>query len=250
MKKSMGIILTITMLTALVGCTESRVQENMTAEISPSASQSSPESALEKPDKNNQSASQKSDQISSQEHASTASPSQNIEALILSEDEKETLRKKAIDFSIHFPYTFGTPTEIDTNDVGWYTFWQLFNKDATKELQNGYYLISDDSVNQYVNSHFGIERLIWNEDIPKYDEGEGFYYFYPVGEQPLFEGEISEEEFQDNETLVTFKIVLYRSAMEAKNPQREQIATIDYMFTVLSANGENEVGLQIVSAIS
>lgn len=50
MKKIMGIILTITMLTALVGCAESQVQENMTAEISPSASQSSPESALEKPE--------------------------------------------------------------------------------------------------------------------------------------------------------------------------------------------------------
>ncbi len=135
-------------------------------------------------------------------------------------------------FAEWIPQTFANTTELENDFVSGYVFRTITSKNEYKEDETGAVHITQSKINEATKLLLGMETFVPDRELWMYYAESDSYAFYPVGEGPMYSGEITSSEEKDGVLYFTVKLTqkLYGSEDE-EGYVPPKVYVINYAFT-------------------
>ncbi len=134
-------------------------------------------------------------------------------------------------FAEWIPQTFANTSELENDFVSGYVFRTITSKNEYKEDETGAVHITQSKINEATKLLLGMETFVPDRELWMYYAESDSYAFYPVGEGPMYSGEITSSEEKDGILYFTVKLTqkLYGSEEENQGVI-PQVRVITYAF--------------------
>ena len=156
-----------------------------------------------------------------------------------SDDTLQTMKEYVGTFASAFPRPFSATHELDSGDIAFFAFWQIYYDDSLVANSAGTVFISDERLRGYIKANFGIEGYEYNEPAPTLDVALNGYHFYPVGELSRFKTVVTDEAVDNDQ--ISFTVEITEQKMD--NLAEKETRTLKYQFNVKAQDGK----LQLVA---
>lgn len=159
----------------------------------------------------------------------------------------QSMKDHVISFAESFPHSFSSTSDLDPDDLRWFSFWKIWEAGQAPPQGDGTHFISRTQLADYVGSHFGIGDLADPPNaLPLYQPDQQGYFFYPVGEGSMYDVEIGTSSIDQD--LVSFDMTVAQRAMSASDPATEPVKHLRYLFQLQTETGGNQI-LRAIRAV-
>lgn len=136
-----------------------------------------------------------------------------------------------LNFAERIPQTFANASDLSNDFVSGYLFNTITSKNEYKEDETRAVYIKQSEINETAKLLFGIETFVPDRELWMYYADSDSYVFYPVGEGPMYSGEITSSEEKDGVLYFTVKLTqkVYGGADEPTPTPKVYVIT--YSFT-------------------
>ena len=134
-------------------------------------------------------------------------------------------------FAEWIPQTFANTTELENDFVSGYVFRTITSKNEYKEDETGAVHITQSKINEATKLLLGMETFVPDRELWMYYAESDSYAFYPVGEGPMYSGEITSSEEKDGILYFTVKLTQKVYGGTDEPSPTPKVYVITYAFT-------------------